>query len=229
MLYQTRRVCEAQARATVLRHHRIDHTREHSWPYREATFLPISPYEAAAQIMPRKAARRAKLLLVLSVTALAACGGQPVGAVPPPGFINHTQHSDAQLSALWNAAQQTLSQQIDLNPLQRELYNAVPNTLPGDARVWNISPRQLRVQSQADVSSPALQAATGMVRPDPTGLIACPQPCNVQYAPAYSHYARPVTSYAASWESSESNFDTLVRYEFENQILNALGYDTTWR
>jgi len=68
-----------------------------------------------------------------------------------------------------------------------------------------------------------------MVHPDPTGLIACPQPCNMHYAPAYSHYAQPATRYAASWESSESNFDALVRYEFENQILHSLGYDTTWR
>src|SRR5439155_19844665 len=139
--------------------------------------------------------------------AMASCGGQPVGVVPAKGFINNTQHSDVQLSAVWAAAQQTLSQQIDLNPLQRELYNAAPNILPGDARALGVSPHQLQVESQSDVSSPALQAATGMVRPDPTGLIACPQPCNVHYAPAYSHYAQPVTRYAASWESSESNFD----------------------
>ena len=133
------------------------------------------------------------------------------------------------MQALWKAAQQDLSQQIDLNPLQRELYNSAPNITPGDARVWNVSLRQLVVASQADVSSPTLLAATGMIRPDPTGLIACPQPCNVHYAPAYSLYAQPSTRYAASWESSGSNFDTLVQYEFENQILHALGYDTLWR
>jgi hypothetical protein len=51
----------------------------------------------------------------------------------------------------------------------------------------------------------------------------------VNYAPAYSEYAQPVSRYAASWESSESNFDFLVQYEFENQILHALGYDLRWR
>jgi hypothetical protein len=179
--------------------------------------------------MPRKAALWKLSFLGLSVIAMASCGGQPVGVVRAKGFINNTRHSDAQLLALWSAAQQTLSQQIDLNPLERELHNAAPNILPGDARALQVSPRQLQVESQADVSSPALQAATGMLRPDPTGLIACPQPCNVHYAAAYSHYGQPVTRYATSWESSESNFDALVQYEFENQILHELGYDTTWR
>jgi len=35
--------------------------------------------------------------------------------------------------------------------------------------------------------------------------------------------------YAASWEFSGNNFDVLVEYEFENQILNALRYDLKWR
>jgi hypothetical protein len=167
--------------------------------------------------------------LLLSVIFMIACGGRPSDSSPTASFINNTQHSDAQLQALWNAAQQTLSQHIDLNPLQRELYNSVPNIVSGDPRVWSTSPRQLSVASQPDVSSPTLLEATGMVRPDPTGLISCPQPCNVHYAPAYSLYAQHSTRYAASWESSDSNFDALLQYEFENQILHALGYDTTWR
>jgi len=167
--------------------------------------------------------------LLLSVLLMTACGGRPTDSSPNASFINNTQHSTAQLLALWNAAQQTLSQQIDLNPLQRELYNSAPDIAPGDARVWSVSPKQLVVASQADVLSPTLLSATGMVRPDPTGLIVCPQPCNVRYAPAYSLYAQHSTRYAASWESSDSNFDALVQYEFENQILNALGYDTTCR
>jgi hypothetical protein len=168
-------------------------------------------------------------VLLLSILLMIACGGRPTDSSPNAAFINGTQHSNAQLQALWNAAQQTLSQQIDLNPLQRELYNSTPDIVPGDARVWSVSPKQLVVASQADVSSPTLLAATGMVRPDPTGLIACPQPCNVHYAPAYSLFTKPATRYAASWESSDSNFNAVLQYEFENQILHALGYDTTWR
>lgn len=148
---------------------------------------------------------------------------------PPIGFVNQTQHSDTQLWALWKAAQQNLSQQIDLNPLQRVLSNAAPEVLAGDPRVWNVSPHQLRVSSEPDVSSAILYAATGMQRSDPTGLIACPQPCNVHYAPAYSFYTQPITRYASSWESAQNNFDFLVQYEFENQILNVLGYDLRWR
>jgi hypothetical protein len=130
---------------------------------------------------------------------------------------------------LWQAAQQTLSQQIDMNPLQRTSSNVPAQILPGDPRLWSASPRQLTVAPRPDVSSAALLAAPGMNRPDPTGLIACPQPCNVNYAAAYSLYAPNVSSYAASWEFAGNNFDTLVPYEFENQILQGLGYDMRWR
>lgn len=168
-------------------------------------------------------------VILASLMALAGCGGQAAtGSGLAPGFTNHTQHTDSQLWALWNAAQQNLSRQIDLNPLQ-QLSGSPPLLVPGDPRVWTVSPHQLTVAAQPDISSPALFAATGMTRPDPTGLIACPQPCNVQYAPAYSLYLQPVTRYASSWENSGNNFDTLVEYEFENQILHALGYDMTWR
>lgn len=101
--------------------------------------------------------------------------------------------------------------------------------IAGDGRVWQVAPYQLVVSSEPDVSSTALYAATGTSPPDPTGMIACPQPCNVNYAPAYSLYVQRATRYAASWDSAEANFDYLVQYEFENQILSALGYDMRWR
>jgi len=154
------------------------------------------------------------------------CGNDPGAAV---GFVNHTRHSDAELWNLWKTAQHNLAQQIDLNPLQRQLNNATPDIVPGDSRALSVSPRQVVVSSQPDISSSVLRATTGAEHPDPTGLIECPQPCNVQFAPAYSLYAHPASRYAASWEFAGNNFDTLVEYEFENQILNALGYDTTWR
>ena len=158
--------------------------------------------------------RRQRHALVVGIVLLAGCGARTSPAI---GFVNQTHHSDSQLWSLWKAAQQNLCQQIDLNPL------------PGDSRVWNVSPRQLVVSSQADVSSAALYAATGTNRPNPTGLISCPAPCNVNYAAAYSLYSTRVSRYAASWEFSGNNFDVLVQYEFENQILDALGYDMTWR
>jgi hypothetical protein len=101
--------------------------------------------------------------------------------------------------------------------------------LPGDSRALAVSPHQLLVSSQPDVTSSAFYTATGTNRPDPTGLIVCPQPCNVSYAAAYSLYSRPASHYAASWEFTGNNFDALVQYEFENQILKTLGYDMKWR
>jgi hypothetical protein len=33
--------------------------------------------------------------------------------------------------------------------------------------------------------------------------------------------------YAASWDGHPQNFDLILQYEFENQILSELGYDLT--
>lgn len=168
-------------------------------------------------------------VLVLACMLLTGCGNNSQVPAAAVGFVNQTEHSDAQLWSLWAAAQQSLAQQIDLNPLEQQLSDAPPEIVPGDPRALNVSPHQVVVSPQPDVSSTALYAATGTSRPNPTGLILCPQPCNVNYAPAYSLYSQPTSRYAASWEFAGNNFDTLVQYEFENQILNALGYDLRWR
>src|SRR5579885_1548534 len=165
-------------------------------------------------------------IVVVACMAFSACGNPPNSDT---GFINETQHSDADLRSLWRSAQQTVAQQIDLNPLERQLLGAAPQILPGDQRALNVWPHQLEVSSQPDVTAATLFASTGTTRPDPTGLILCPQPCNVNYAPAYSLYAQPATRYAASWEFAGRNFDMLVQYEFENHILKTLGYDLRWR
>jgi hypothetical protein len=169
---------------------------------------------------------RRSLALILMLV-LAGCRGLP--SAVPVGFVNHTQHSDADLLALWKTAQQTLAQEVDLNPLERIGSNVPADIRPGDPRSLHVKPHQLVVSSQPDVSSIALLAATNVYRPDPTGLIACPQPCNVRYAAAYSLFPREVTRYAASWEFQGDNFSLLVEYEFENQILAELGYSLRWR
>jgi hypothetical protein len=133
------------------------------------------------------------------------------------------------LQAIWTEAQQSVAQKIDLNPLQRLSNNVPTDMLPGDPRAWSVEPHQLLVEAVPDVSSADLFAATGEHRSDPTGMIACPQPCNVRYTTAYSFYQPELTKYAASWEFAGDNFNLILEYEFENQILNALGYVMTWR
>jgi hypothetical protein len=66
-------------------------------------------------------------------------------------------------------------------------------------------------------------------RPDPTGLISCAQPGNARCAAAFSRYTDSTTKYAASWDGQAQNFDPILQYEFENQILFELDYDLTWR
>jgi len=158
---------------------------------------------------------------------LVGCGGRPDSL--PVGFVNQTHHSDAHLWTIWKAAQETLAQQVDLNPLQRSLSGAPADIRPGDVRALKIMPHQLRVGAKPDVTSSVLLAATGLERDNPTGMIACPQPCNVRYAAAYSVYSRDVTQYATSWEDQGDSFTFVLEYEFENQILAALGYSLKWR
>lgn len=165
-------------------------------------------------------------LLVLSLLVL-GCGNAK-NAQTPAGFVNQTQHSDSELWSIWSAAQNSLAGQIDLNSLQ-SAEGIPPDVLPGDPRALGIEPHQLAVVPQSDVSSIALAAATGIQRANPTGLILCPQPCNVHYTPAYSRYNPAAVRYAASWEASDVNFRDILEYEFENQILFALGYDVSRR
>jgi hypothetical protein len=63
-----------------------------------------------------KRATRRWLLVVLACLCLAGCGGGFPGGLPA-GFISKTQHSDAELWAIWKTAEQDLAQEVDLNPL----------------------------------------------------------------------------------------------------------------
>ena len=77
--------------------------------------------------------------------------------------------------------------------LQRSLYNAALDPRPGDSRALKVQPPQLNVAFQQDVGSAELMAQAGLSQPDPTGLLACPQPCNVRYAAAYSFHGPELT------------------------------------
>ncbi len=166
---------------------------------------------------------RAAMLTLL----LVGCGTNS-SAPAAAGFVNQTEHSDAELWSIWSEAQQSVAQSIDLNPVQQTGSSASPEIVPGDPQALDIKPQQLTVTPEPDVSSAALLAATGIHHTAPTGMIACLQPCDVKYTTAYSRYRPEITRYAASWEWT-SSYNSLLEYEFENQILFALGYDMTWR
>jgi hypothetical protein len=62
---------------------------------------------------------------VIVTVALLGCGGSPPSPVPN-GFVNQTRHSEAELRAIWAEAQQSVAQQIDLNPVAATLCQRVP-------------------------------------------------------------------------------------------------------
>jgi hypothetical protein len=166
----------------------------------------------------------AGVALLLLIVLLTGCG-----ATPPIGFRNETAlHSDAQLMDLWHQAQQNVSQQVYLNPVQHVLYGAPEVLRPGDSRALKFNPRMITVQVVADLTSAQL-SVYGVYLPAPTGMIVCPQPCDQGVAMAFSSPPRRSTHVAASREHNESEWDYIVVYEFENHILYGLGYDISWR
>jgi len=56
------------------------------------------------------------------------------------GFVNQTQHSDAELWTIWKAAQENLAHEVDLNPLQRSISGAPADIRPGDAGALKVMP-----------------------------------------------------------------------------------------
>src|SRR2546423_8144885 len=116
---------------------------------------------------------------------LVGCGGG-ASDVLPIGFVNQTQHSVAELWTIWKSAQQSLARKVDLNPLQRSDPGAIADLRPGDSRALHEAPHQLRVAAGPDGASGLLFGTSGVVRADPTGLIASPPPCNARSARALS-------------------------------------------
>jgi|HubBroStandDraft_6_1064221.scaffolds.fasta_scaffold149658_2 hypothetical protein len=201
---------------------KFDQSRRHT---RVISFQPMREARSAVTSMglPMKP-RSSGAALFLFAILLTGCGtGRPVG------FVNETAtHSDAQLMALWQQAQQNLSHQIYLNPVQHILYGTPEDLLPGDARALSFSPRMITIQATPDLTSAQL-LVYGMDLPAPTGLIVCPQPCDQRVARAFSDPARHGTRVAASWERKELEWNDIIVYELENHILYGLGYNISWR
>lgn len=51
---------------------------------------------------------------------LLGCGGLPNPL--PVGFVNQTKHSDAELWVVWKAAQESLAQEVDLDPFAEVIF-----------------------------------------------------------------------------------------------------------
>src|SRR5438093_12178937 len=96
---------------------------------------------ADISIMGLKRAIRRRLLVFLACLWLAGCGGGFSGGLPT-GFIYETQHSDADLWAIWKTAPQELAQAVDLDPPQQSLYDEPAATRPARAPAMRARPAQ---------------------------------------------------------------------------------------
>jgi hypothetical protein len=109
---------------------------------------------------------RRNLLVLMLGMVLAGCGGRP--EAPPEGFVNQTHHSDADLWTIWKAAQESLAQEIDLNPCSVR-SQARQQTSVRETRVRSRSRLTNSASAQSQTSSPACcwppQAWTGTIRP----------------------------------------------------------------
>src|SRR5579872_740727 len=83
--------------------------------------------DADVNLMSGLAHQTARFLVLLGV--LTGCGGVP--GEGPVGFINQTQHNDADLWTIWQAAQASVAKQVNLNPVQQSQAGATAQTLPG--------------------------------------------------------------------------------------------------
>ena len=177
---------------------------------------------------PGKPMRRNWWKFVLGL-GLLGCGELPNAL--PVGFDNQAKHSDAELWVVWKAAQESLAQEVDLNPLQRSSSGAPADIRPGDPRALDVMPHQLKVSAEPDVTALDLLVATGMERSDPTGMIACREPCNVRYLCRLRirSTAGTLPDTPLHGGSRATVFPLCWSMKFENQILAALGYSLRWR
>jgi len=76
---------------------------------------------------------------VIVTVVLLGCEGSS-HSPPAAGFVNQTQHPNAELQAIWTEAQKSVSRKIDLNPLQRRSNNVPPDTPAALHRpgAWNL-------------------------------------------------------------------------------------------
>src|ERR1700720_906069 len=83
---------------------------------------------------------------------LLGCGGLPNPL--PVGFVNQTKHSDAERWGVWKAAQESLAQEVDMNPLQRSSSGAPADIRPGDPRALEVMPHHLNGERRAGCDRP---------------------------------------------------------------------------
>ncbi len=124
----------------------------------------------------------------------------------------------------WKIAQQTIAnKESDMNPVTRLLIPGTPmQSIPPDPRALGTMPKGVKVIAVPDipVSQLVLRDPAWGRHSDPSGVIDCG-------AQLLAHACVDIqtnTVYAAS-----SLIPQALEWEFENVILNSLGYDISGR
>jgi hypothetical protein len=128
------------------------------------------------------------------------------------------------------AAQQTLNQEVDLNPLPRASSGAPADIRPGDPRALGAWSHAAPARRDRRMSPPPRFFSR---RPDLSGPI--PQEWSPAAGPAMSAMPRLISFTAGLHPLRHlvgvqgNSFTFVLEYEFENQILAELGYRLRWR
>ncbi len=164
-------------------------------------------------------------LLILPLFGCAGIIGKNQMSGCTGGFVDNAGVSLQNLQQQWSTAQGSVARGVVLNALQVTLTGAPPQKSAPNPSALNIQPDCVEVTAVQD--APVSQLVQYGIEyanlHDPTGLIICTE-CQPQVVHSYVYVNAPAKVFVASSIASYA-----LEYEFENIILNQLGYDTSER
>lgn len=165
-----------------------------------------------------------KAFCIAILLGLTACGGAPKTAAPAA----QDKFSDPQLQTLWEQAQNTLAtQMITLNAAYVAEGREAAVVIAPDYRALSVSPAGVSVNPVPDLTVAQLQSenpgAQLQHNTDPTGVIHAPAGSSASYCASYTQGSAVYVSASLEYSAGATG------YEFQNVILERLGYDVSKR
>ena len=166
--------------------------------------------------------RSIRVLGGILLLLFASCGGGSWGG-SDTRFLNRTGLSEPEFQAIAEQRWKQAGNELATRPF--DLHAAIPDQgvflAAADVRALQVTPRNVTVQSKADVAAAVLNQLPNCAHcpyRDPTGVIRC----RIGFCQAYLQDFCTIVVPASKPEN-------MGPYEMENCILWALGYDVSGR